>query len=256
MIASYRHGFVFIKTRKTAGTSVEIAISPWCGPEDILSPISAYHDRERYDAGGGLPRHWSRDPELERRYGECIVPKVLAKRSRTLKLEMRTAWQRDIAEGRPSPFLSSHANALEAKDWDPELWDRALKVTVERHPYEKAVSLAYFRTRRGVSAIDPSLTWAEHLDRIVREDGKYSSGDAYRIGGESVVDVFLRQESLEADLHDLARRLGVPPPAALPRARSDTRTDRTPAREVLTDDQKAVIYERCRAEFELLGWER
>ena len=40
MIVSHRHRFIFIKTRKTAGTSIEIALSAHCGPDDIMSPIS------------------------------------------------------------------------------------------------------------------------------------------------------------------------------------------------------------------------
>ncbi len=31
MIISHRHSFVFVKTTKTAGTSVEIALSKHCG---------------------------------------------------------------------------------------------------------------------------------------------------------------------------------------------------------------------------------
>jgi hypothetical protein len=39
MIVSHRHKFVFIKTRKTAGTSIEVFLSQFCGPEDIITPI-------------------------------------------------------------------------------------------------------------------------------------------------------------------------------------------------------------------------
>ena len=39
MILSHRHRFIFIKTRKTAGTSIEVALSGLCAPEDIVTPI-------------------------------------------------------------------------------------------------------------------------------------------------------------------------------------------------------------------------
>lgn len=39
MIVSHRHKFIFVKTRKTAGTSMEIFLSKICGREDILTPI-------------------------------------------------------------------------------------------------------------------------------------------------------------------------------------------------------------------------
>ena len=40
MIVSHSRKFIFLKTRKTAGTSLEIALSKYCGPEDILAPIN------------------------------------------------------------------------------------------------------------------------------------------------------------------------------------------------------------------------
>jgi hypothetical protein len=40
MILSYKHRFIFIKTNKTAGTSVEIALSKFCGPDDIITRLS------------------------------------------------------------------------------------------------------------------------------------------------------------------------------------------------------------------------
>lgn len=35
MIISHAHRFIFIKTEKTAGTSLEIALSRYCGSDDI-----------------------------------------------------------------------------------------------------------------------------------------------------------------------------------------------------------------------------
>jgi hypothetical protein len=39
MIISHQHKFIFIKTVKTAGTSIEIFLSQHCGPQDIVTPI-------------------------------------------------------------------------------------------------------------------------------------------------------------------------------------------------------------------------
>ena len=40
MIASFSRGFVFIKGRKTAGTSIEIALSRFCSEGDVITPGS------------------------------------------------------------------------------------------------------------------------------------------------------------------------------------------------------------------------
>jgi len=39
MIISRKFGFVFIKTIKTAGTSIETWLSSRCGPEDVVTPV-------------------------------------------------------------------------------------------------------------------------------------------------------------------------------------------------------------------------
>ena len=38
-IVSHKFGFIFCKTRKTAGTSLEVYLGRRCGPEDIVTPI-------------------------------------------------------------------------------------------------------------------------------------------------------------------------------------------------------------------------
>jgi len=40
MIISHKHKFIFIKTRKTAGTSLEVYLSQYCGDDDIITPFT------------------------------------------------------------------------------------------------------------------------------------------------------------------------------------------------------------------------
>ncbi len=39
MIISHKHRFIFVKTKKTAGTSIEVLLSSLCGEQDICTPI-------------------------------------------------------------------------------------------------------------------------------------------------------------------------------------------------------------------------
>ena len=40
MLISHRHKFIFLKTQKTAGTSLEIALSAFLSKQDVIAPLS------------------------------------------------------------------------------------------------------------------------------------------------------------------------------------------------------------------------
>ena len=70
MILSTLHKFVFIKGKKVAGTSTEMALAQICGPDDIITPITPIDERARLPFGA---RNYSDDPEAERRYLSSIA---------------------------------------------------------------------------------------------------------------------------------------------------------------------------------------
>jgi hypothetical protein len=57
VIVSHQHRFIFLKTRKTAGTSIEIALSRYCGPDDIITPLHPDDEDVRREFGGRAPQH-------------------------------------------------------------------------------------------------------------------------------------------------------------------------------------------------------
>ena len=68
VIASHKHRFIFLKTRKTAGTSVEIALSKVCGPDDIITEISPEDEALRRAAGGLPPQNFASPPLARKAY--------------------------------------------------------------------------------------------------------------------------------------------------------------------------------------------
>lgn len=55
------HGLLFFKPKKTAGTSVEIALSCNAGPDDIVTPILPVEEAKRHGLGGQFPANWGLD---------------------------------------------------------------------------------------------------------------------------------------------------------------------------------------------------
>lgn len=234
MIASHLHNFIFIKTKKTAGTTVEVALGEVCGPDDIVTPLGPTDELLR---GHGQPvcRNFARNPVIEHDLKQAII----------------TNDERQYIRARRKSEFYAHMKAAEIKELvAPEFWSRAFKFTVERHPYEKAVSAAYFTHKPRKHPV-----FAEYLDIFIGE-GSYASFDYYSIDGKLVVDDFLRQETLLADLKRIGAKLGFPVPDELRRMKTTTRKDTRPAREILSEAQRDMVFKHCRREFELLSFER
>ena len=267
MIASFRHGFVFIKTRKTGGTSVEIVLSSWCGPDDVVTPIEPEDEllRAQY---GGAPRNYLDSRRLEDAYLEAIrsgdaerirrVHRRIRQRQ-SLRLALKSldvgALAAQVTPGtRRRLALRNHTKAETARRALPTgFWEQAYTFSVDRHPYEKAVSMTYWiRDRDAASAREPFETT---LGRVVA-GGRYANYPFYMKDGRPLVDAVFRTEDMWDRIAELARRLGQEIPDPLPRAKAGQRKDPRPAREILSPEQRGRIQEVCAAEFELLGYQR
>jgi hypothetical protein len=55
MIISHEHKFIFLKTKKTAGTAIEAALSELCGPSCVITP---YREESEEDRKGRPPQNY------------------------------------------------------------------------------------------------------------------------------------------------------------------------------------------------------
>lgn len=237
MIISFSKRFIFLKTRKTGGTSVEIALTPSCGPEDILAPITYEDELLRLQDGELAARNFAGDRNLEAAFAEAVRARNPDEYYRLKRVARRQG------------AFRNHSTAAEVRQRVPQaFWETAFKFTVERHPYEKVVSRAYWNRRKA-----PDTDIGRLIDEAIAElnDGR----SIYTIDGAVAVDRILRLESLEADLKTVAGELGLTLPATLPSAKGSYRTDGRPAREILSARQKSAIFERQKQTFEFMGYE-
>ena len=90
MIISHEHKFIFLKTRKTAGTSVELALRQLCGPDDIIAPIGNAEERRQQSL-----HYQGRPPQNWRVHGWWQSPRPLFKRYwfRRIPLRAKATWR-------------------------------------------------------------------------------------------------------------------------------------------------------------------
>lgn len=228
MILSHRHRFIFVKTQKTAGTSIEIALSEHCGPDDVVTPITEEDERIRRERGAAGPRN----------YREPFSP-----------TDPRDWVRRALGRRRPARFWN-HISAAEIRERvDPGVWDGYFKFCFERNPWDKVVSFYYFH-RDGLEGGAPPT-----LAEFVRSGwGDASDFDRYAIDGEVAVDFVGRYESLDRDLRTAWERIGLPGEPRLPRAKSGYRTDRRPYAELYGPEERRAVEAFFAREIERFGY--
>lgn len=238
MIASFSNNFIFIKTRKTGGTSVEIVLSTWCSGHDICIPITA-EDEILRRAFGGQPMNFCQDGALSREFLKALDggdPNVIDAGYRRLRAHL---------------LFRNHDPASKVKTALPDLWRGGFTFAVDRHPYEKVISLAYWRLARRWGG-DTTGFSAVLEDAIESED--YVNYPLYADTNGLLVDAVFRYEDMWKEIGALGARIGRLLPKSLPTAKARFRQDRRPARELLSPSQRQRISEKCAPEFELLGW--
>lgn len=232
MIISHRHGFIFLKTSKTAGTSVEIALSRFCGSEDIITPVSP-EDEEKRQAMGGLGPQNHHGP--------------------TFRHSPKQLWKK-LTKNKPLEYFYNHIPARSIKrQVSADVWNNYLKFCIARNPWDRVISQYYWRQRHlSADQMPPLSDFLESRD--IRSLQRKGYG-LYTINNQVAVDHVCRYEHLERDLEKVRQHLGLPEPLQLPRAKSGVRKDKRHYSEVLGDAERERIAERFKNEIRLMGYE-
>ena len=224
MILSHKYRLIFIKTAKTAGTSIEVFLSKHCGPQDIVTPIAP-----------PLERHQPRN------YEGFInpIPEILERPGQLFSVLHHTMTS--------CTKFYNHMPAREVKNRVPaKVWSGYVKFCVERNPWDKVLSHYHMHAARAGGA----LSLDEYLARGRFPINYFRYTD--RSGEKLIVDRVVRYENLLAELREVFAYLHIPFDGTLGvAAKSDYRADRRPYREVFNDEQRRLIEKAFAKEIEL-----
>jgi len=157
----HEYKFFFLKTKKTAGTGIEIAPSKCCGEVDTITTISAADETLR--------------PSLGSRGSPNLHPQVSEDSFRDGLVCCRRL-------GRKAYY--NHMPAAEASLLGgPRIWNKHFKFCVERNPWDRMISLYYWTGRPSQPTPLADFVASRH-DRTLRNGG----AKIYTQGGRGAGD--------------------------------------------------------------------
>ena len=231
MIISNRHKFIFLKTQKTAGSSVELALSELCGPDDVITPMKCEENNRQPHSRG--PQNYE-VPEAYHPPGARLLLR-LGMKPRRVGLE--------YYQHMPASELQKRMNISDFENYK--------KVTIVRNAWDREVSLYFWATRRQ----DEKPSFERFVRRRVWRP-EMKTFNIYSIDGHSVADTVMRYETLAEDFASFVGSLGLDHVPALPRAKGNFRTTaERDYREFYTDETAEIVRQRYAREIALFGME-
>jgi hypothetical protein len=217
MLVSHRHRFIYTKTAKTAGTSVEVYFEPFCIDEPSNSNVA--HGGPARVSGAGIIGY--RGP---RRPSDCV-------------------WWNHMPAADIKRLLGD------------ETWNAYFKFCVIRNPYDKVISFFYFLRNRARIQIDSTLSEREQFQHWVMQ-GRLSVGrDRYVIDGKFCLDDVIRYERLEAEMERICQRIDVPwVPSAFLRLKTGKRPRSSNIDNMYSAEAAEVVRRQYAFEFEQFGY--
>jgi hypothetical protein len=190
MILSHKHKFIYIKTRKTASSSIEALLSRHCGPDDVITPTS-----DRLMTG-------ERSPAQNYRLDHPLVPKQPL---------LRRLLGRPERLYHPTIGFYEHIPAWRIKAYvGDDIWDSYYKFTFERNPWDKQISWYRYKTK--------SRKQRPSFESFMRDKKKalVDNYPLYALDGEIAVDFVGRYETLNEHLAQVLETIGLESKEPLP----------------------------------------
>jgi hypothetical protein len=224
VIISHTHKYIFIKSEKTASTSIDAALSRYCNGADVVTPLGDYWFN-RNEKGEWIHRAMNCDG------------------------------------------FNQHDPASEVKrKLPPEVWNRYLKFSIARNPWDRLVSWFTWEARN-----KPSLKPQQRLHHRVgvpfREfaetrkifkqflKGDWQTNDRfYILDGALCVDFIIRYERLTEDFDALCKRIGLPK-IELPQLKSGIRPGGRHYSEYYDEESQALVAQRHANDIRLFGYQ-
>jgi hypothetical protein len=224
MIVSHTRKFIFIKSRKTAGTSLEAALSNYCGGDDIVTPLGDY-SINRDETGQWV--HKVMNPGDFQQHDDALTVKD------KLPIEVWDGYFKFSIARNP--------------------WDRLISDFYWKKRRDPALQ-PHKRFYHYLGIPFDEFTEIKKLFSQFAESGSWDNNDRfYIIDGKLCMDYVIRYENLTEDFGEVCRRIGIPV-ENLPHLKSGMRKVQRHYSEYYDKKTQDLVAERHKNDIELLGY--
>lgn len=227
MIVSHRYRFIFIKTHKTAGSSMEMALGRLCGPDDIITPMES-------NVKTDIPRNFCENTLIGRSYA----------RSRLFRKCIH----------RHSPLLGKwyyeHMPATRVRELVGEgIWVGYYKFCFERNPWDKVLSYYNWKKHGQGRRMPDFKTWVmTKTHRLPRDASLYFDGEA------CLMDEVLDYTDFIASFTAVCARLNIPFDGVMPREKTGIVAEKVDHRRYYDQETRLKVEEEFQREIRLMGY--
>lgn len=224
MIISHSHKYIFIKSTKTAGTSIEAALSNYCGGDDIVTPLGDY-EFNRDETGTWV--HKAMNEGNFKQHDDALT----------------------IKNSIGSEIWNSYFKFSIARN----PWDR----TLSRFFWNQRSAPALKPKKRFYHYLGipfDELGPARRLFKQFIMQAEWDTNDPfYVIEGGLCVDYVIRYENLAEDLKEVCRQIGLPE-LQLPRLKSGFRQRGHHYSEYYDEETRELVAQRHQNDIRLFGY--
>lgn len=248
MIISHKHTFIFLKPRKVAGTSIEVALAAHCGPDDIITPITAFAkdiDDEYYEQDA---RNYT-----EAGFYNHMIPADIQKRispevwnTYTKITIVRNPWDRLVSQFH---WQQSHS-LTESETGISKILNKWKRNMGSLADIQYNLKKQWRKLITGGKTPDNSF---EEFVRNIRP--KYSNTPFYfTAAGEPIPDIVIKYENLEQGYAQLCEQLSIPH-SALPTLKTKPRKEKPHYSAMYTETTRDIVAKKFAQEIEYFNYQ-
>jgi len=204
VIISHKYKFIFIKPEKTAGSSLEIALSKYCDQNDIITTIGEEYIRKKHGYLG--PRNY-----YSNNIDYVNFSKILKHNTKSFIKTFKII--KKFIDYKNEPYFKTfyknifyeHINASNIKaNVSSKIWDNYFKFTIIRNPVDQFLSY-YFHINNSLELIKQNpinyFIDAKAASFFRRTKNKYFIND------NIIIDKFINFSQFKSDINFIGKKL-------------------------------------------------